>query len=137
MPSSNSPLFDFTTPRAPPSKALVSFCAQANEPISAKQSTIGMNRSIMVRMAFSCSAAAVARIGRRAIRVPTTFLPQIAHQVFDIRFLQGLFVGGHPRPALANFSFHGVVVNRFPRKQSGTLEQPGELRDILGELVVA
>src|SRR6516164_2821563 len=140
MPSSTSPLLDFTTPLAPPSATPFSFCARAGETMRVVQSTsavVKISRSIVFPMAFSCSAAAVTVIGRRAIRIPTTFLPQIAHEVVDIRLLQGVFVGGHTWPALANFLLHRVVVDGLAGKQGRTLEQPGELRDVLGEFVVA
>src|SRR5256885_392560 len=122
MPSSNSPLLDFTTPRAPPRVTPFSFCARAGNAMTAMQSTSAMteiSRSIVVRMAFSCSAAAIAGIGRGTLRVPTTFLPQIAHEVVDIRLSQRVFVSRHARPAVADLFFHRNVIDGLARKQGG------------------
>ena len=77
------------------------------------------------------------RVGRGAVRVPAAFLPQIAHEIVQVRFAQGIFVGGHPRSAVADLRLHGVVVHRLAGDQCGALVKAGEPRNVLGELVVA
>src|SRR2546421_1356914 len=135
MPSSSSPLLDFTTPRAPPKVTAFSLCAHAGDTsaaMHAMRAMIAIGRPTIPCMAFSSLAGAVARVWRRAVRVPTAFLPQIAHEIVHIGVPQGVFVCRHARSAIANLFLHSLVRDRLARKQRGTLEKPGELRNVLG-----
>src|SRR5689334_5051456 len=83
------------------------------------------------------SIAAIARIGRRAIRIPAALFLQIAHEVVQIGLVQRVSVGRHPGPAIANLVLDPVFTRGTSGKQGRPLEHALERRRALGELVMA
>src|SRR6185312_13780872 len=89
----------------------------------------------MSRLLFG--AAAIVRIGWRAVGIPTAFLLQITDEVVQVGLVEGVFVGSHARPAIADLVLDAVFVGPTPREQSGSLEDALEGRCALGELIMA
>src|SRR5262249_7373827 len=84
----------------------------------------------------SLSARPIVGIGRRAVRIPAAFLPQIAHEIAQVGFAQDVFVRGHARSTVADFRLDGVVVDLLAGDEICMLIKPGELGNVLGVLVV-
>src|SRR5262249_18896444 len=125
----------------PPSSGLCAFAA-AGASQSAQASAI-VSATILppcptpTVIVASRSACAIAGIGGRTVGIPAASLAQVAYEITQIRFVQGVSVGGHSRPAVSNLVRHAVVADRRSRDQCCALIKSGELRDVLGELVMA
>src|SRR5262249_21614151 len=88
MPSSRSPLADFTPPDGPPSSLLPACAGRAARQIV---NATANSEPIVVRgvaMALSCSARVILRIGRGTVRIPAAPLPQIAHEIVQVGVAQ-------------------------------------------------
>src|SRR5262249_51901252 len=116
IPSSSSPFADLTTPCGPPSNwAAVCACAacesKRKEASNAVSETTPRSRPMQVTMVPSVSAHPIARIERGCIGIPAALLPQIAHEVVQIRIAQRVLVRRHAGAAVANFLLHRVIIH--------------------------
>src|SRR5262245_15554483 len=80
---------------------------------------------------------AIARIERRGVRIPAALLAHETHKVVQVCLAERVFVGCHAGAAVADAVFDVVVVDRQARQQRSALVEAGELRGVVGELVVA
>src|SRR5262245_47344432 len=121
IPSSSSPFADLTTPCGPPPSSCAAVCACAEGEGRRKDASNAVGKSpppprpMQATMVSSVSAHPIARIERGCIGIPAAFLPQIAHEVVQIRIAQGVLVRRHAGAAVANFLLHRVVVHALAR----------------------
>src|SRR5215471_11057996 len=120
IPPSSSPFADLTTPCGPPSSC-VALCAWAASESRRKDASTTAGESsprpcpMQATMVCSVSAHPVARIERGCIGIPAALLPQVAHEIVQIRIVQGVLVRRHAGAAVADFLLHGVVVHALAR----------------------
>src|SRR5207245_2613827 len=120
IPSSSAPFADLTTPCGPPrSCATLCACAACASRRKAASNAAGESiprpRPMPATMVSSVSARRLARMWRGCIGIPAALLPQVAHEVVQIRIAQCVLVGGHAGAAVADFLLHGVVVHALAR----------------------
>src|SRR5437660_313641 len=125
MPSSRSPLADFTRPCGPPSTTLPAAGACEGSTRGASEKTKAAIahheatcRPCSIRGAIglsinSRSVGAIARITRGTVGIPAALFPDVADEVVEIIVAQGVLVGRHGRPAVPDFFLHGGIVHRL------------------------
>src|SRR5260370_34829344 len=142
IPSSSAPFADLTTPCGPP-RSCATLCACAACASRRKAGSNGAGESIPrprlmpATMVSSVSANPIARIERGCIGIPAALLPQVAHEVVQIRMAQGVLVGRHAGAAVADLLLHRVVVHALAGQQVAVLIEARELRASLHELGAA
>src|SRR5258708_14232063 len=142
IPSRSGAFADLTAAWGPP-KSCATLCACAacasrrKAASNAAGESIPRPRPMPATMVSSVSAHPIARIERGCIGIPAALLPQVAHEVVQIRMAQGVLVGRHAGAAVADLLLHRVVVHALAGQQVGLLIEARELRDSLHEFVVA
>src|SRR5258708_37378630 len=122
IPSSSAPFADLTTPCGPP-KSCATLCACATcasrrkAASNAAGESIPRPRPMPATMVSSVSAHPIARIERGCIGIPAALLPQVAHEVVQIRIVQGVLVGRHAGAAVADLLLHRVAVHALAGHQ--------------------
>src|SRR5215831_9216804 len=114
IPSSSPPFADLTMPCGPPNSwAAVWACAACES--KRKEASSAVPRPMQANMISSLSTRPIARIERGCIGIPAALLPQVAHEIVQIRIVQGVLVRRHAGAAVANFLLHGVVIHALAR----------------------